>query len=141
MFQNTQNWKTSNRIVSSYHSPLAEIFIKIQNTEIIASPFKTIGSKDVETRTTQLKDFKSLQQQNNFTNQILETISSQLDRIETKFEPPRPSQITIPQILNKIFDKNKSFFKPADVGNDTLNLSKPNDELIKILTAKLSRSN
>lgn len=23
MFQNTQNWKTSNRIVSSYHPPLA----------------------------------------------------------------------------------------------------------------------
>lgn len=88
MFQNTQNWKTTKKIVSSNHPPLKEISIKIQNTEIIASPFKTVSSKEVETRTTHLKDCKSLQQQNNFINQILGTISSHHDRIETKFEPP-----------------------------------------------------
>lgn len=49
-------------MVSSNHPPLKEIFIKIQNTEVITSPFKTVCSKDVETRTIQLKDRKSLQQ-------------------------------------------------------------------------------
>ena len=51
---------------------------------MIVSPFKTIGSKDIKSRMVTLKGYKSLQQQNNFTNQILGTLFSQLDRIEDK---------------------------------------------------------
>ena len=65
--------------------------------EVIASPFKIINPKDDERRTITLKDCKSLQQQNNFTNQIFGTLSSQLDRIEDKLETPQiPSQIVTP---------------------------------------------
>lgn len=85
MFQKGKPWKTtSNKIVISNHPPLEEITINVQNTEIIGSLFKTIGSKDNEGRTTTLKDYKNLQQQNNYTNQVLGTLSSQLDRIEDK---------------------------------------------------------
>ena len=85
MFQKGQTWKTmKNKTVISNHPPLEEIIIKAQNTKIIASYFKTIGSKDIKGGTVTLKDYKSFQQQNNFTNQILGTLFSQLDRIEDK---------------------------------------------------------
>ena len=47
MFKKGQAWKTtSNKTIVSNHPPLEEITIKAQNTEIIVSPFKTIGLKD-----------------------------------------------------------------------------------------------
>ena len=82
MFQKGQIWKImSNKPIVSNHPLLEEVHITVQNTEIIVFPFKTINPKDSEGRTTTLKDYKNLQQQNNFTNQILGTLSSQLDRI------------------------------------------------------------
>ena len=83
MFQN--EWipnTTSEKKILSTHSPLEEIKIKAQGVEIIVSPFKTINEKEDETRNIKLRDIKRIQQQNNFTNQILGTISSQLNRIE-----------------------------------------------------------
>ena len=63
------------RIIVSTHPPLEETIIKAQikaqNTEIIASPYKKTNPKDDESRNANLKDIKSLQQQNNFTNHIL----------------------------------------------------------------------
>ena len=92
---------------------------------MIVSPFKTIGSKDIKSRMVTLKGYKSLQQQNNFTNKILGTLSSQLDRIEDKLEMPKTnSQITIPQFLNRNLDKNCPIFKHAEVGKETSKLSK-----------------
>ena len=62
---------TSEKKVVSIHPPLEEIKIIAQEVEIIASPFKTVNIKEDETRTIRLKDIKGIQQQNNFTNQIL----------------------------------------------------------------------
>ena len=73
---------TSEKKISSTHPPFEEIKIKAQGVEIIVSPFKTINEKEDETRNIKLRDIKRIQQQNNFTNQILGTISSQLNRIE-----------------------------------------------------------
>ena len=126
MFQKGQTWKTTtNKTIISNHPPLEEIIIKAQNTKMNVSPFKTIGSKDIKSRMVTLKRYKSLQQQNNFTNQILGTLSSQLDRIEDKLEMPKTnSQITIPQFLNRNLDKNCPIFKHAEVGKETSKLSK-----------------
>ena len=85
MFQ--KEWKsntTSEKKIVSTHPPLEEIKIKAQGVEIIASPFKHISSNEDENRGTKLKDIKGIQQQNNFTNQILGIISTQLNRIEGK---------------------------------------------------------
>ena len=85
MFQ--KEWKsnaTSEKKIVSTHPPLEEIKIKAQSVEIITSPFKHISSNEDENRGTKLKDIKGIQQQNNFTNQMLGTISSQLNRIEGK---------------------------------------------------------
>ena len=81
MFQKDWNTTTEKKVVST-HPPLEEIKILAQGTEIIASPFKRINPKEDENRYSNLKDIKGLEQQNNFTNKILGTISSQLDRIE-----------------------------------------------------------
>ena len=72
MFQ--KEWKsnaTSEKKIVSTHPPLEEIKIKAQGVEIIASPYKHISSNEDENRGTKLKDIKGIQQQNNFTNQML----------------------------------------------------------------------
>ena len=48
------------KTIVSNHPPLEEITITAQNTEIIASSFKTINSKDIEGHTTTLTNYKSL---------------------------------------------------------------------------------
>ena len=70
----SKEWKsntTSEKKIVSTHPPLEEIKIKAQGVEIIASPFKHTSSNEDENRPTKLKDIKGIQQQNNFTNQIL----------------------------------------------------------------------
>ena len=80
---------------------MEEIKVIAQGVEIIASPFKTISTNEDETRAIKVKDIKGIQQQNNFTNQILGTISSQLDIIEKN----------IPKI--KEIEKVQPLFKPS----------------------------
>ena len=139
-FKKGQAWKTtSNKTIVSNHPPLEEITITAQNTEIITFPFKTLNPKDTKGRTITLKDCKNLQQQNNFTNQILGTLSSQLDRIEDKLETPHIShQIVTPHFLDKSLDKNRLIFKLAEVRNKTLKLSN-NDDLIKTRTKRIEQ--
>ena len=125
MFQ--KEWKsntTSEKKIVSTHPPLEEIKIKAQGIEIIASPFKHISNED-ENRGTKLKDIKSIQQQNNFTNQMLGTISTQLNRIEGKFSTKTY------KIEKEIKQENPLFkpIKPLKLGGN-----RNNDDLIKILT-------
>ena len=95
--------------------------------------------KKLKGQTTTLKDYKSLQQQNNSTNQILSTLSSQVDRIENKVETPQiVSQIVTPQFLDRNLDKNRSIFKPIEVGNKIVKFSN-NDDLIKCLTKRIEQ--
>ena len=91
MFQRDWNTTTEKKIVST-HPILEEIKITVQGTEVIASPFKRTNPKEDKIRYSNLKDIKGLQQQNNFTNQILGTISSQLDRIEKNLPKSKESE-------------------------------------------------
>ena len=134
MFQ--KEWKSytiSKKKIVSTHHPLEEIKIKAQGVEIIASPFKHISSNEDENRGTKLKDIKSIQQQNNFTNQMLGTISTQLTRIESKYftknyKPENENEKETKQ-ENPLFKP----IKPLKLGGN-----RNNDDLIKILTQKLS---
>ena len=139
MFQN--EWKsntTSKENIVSTHPPLEEIKTKAQGVEIIASPFKHISSNEDENRMTKLKDIKGIQQQNNFTNQILGTISTQLNRIEGKYftknykTENEKDQTTEKE---KEIKSEHLFFKP--IKPLKLGGSRNNDDLIKILTQKL----
>ena len=121
---------TSKKKVVSTHPPLEEIKIIAQGVEIIASHFKTINTKEDEARSIRLKDIKGIQRQNNFTNQILGTISSQLDRIEKN--TPKLKEI----------EKEKPLFKPSDCKKSLrLGGNKNNDDLVKILNKKLEFMN
>ena len=133
MFQ--KEWKsynTSEKKIVSTHPPLEEIKIKAQGVEIIASPFKHISSNEDDNRVTKLKDIKGIQQQNNFTNKILGTISSQLNRIEGK-------EFTN-KYKTKSEEKDKNPENPLFKPIIPLKLGgiKNNDELTKILTQKLN---
>ena len=139
MFQ--KEWKsntTSEKKIVSTHPPLEDIKIKAQGVEIIASPFKHVSSNEDENRMTKLKDIKGIQQQNNFTNQILGTISTQLNRIEGKYFT---KNYKTENEKNQTSEKEKEiksehlFFKP--IKPLKLGGSRNNDDLIKILTQKL----
>ena len=106
---------------------MEEIKIIVQRIEVIASPFKKINPKEDENRNSNLKHIKGIQQQNNFTNQILGTISSQLDRIEKKF--PKSKDAT-----EKPLFKSPEFNKPIKLGNK-------NNDLIKALVKRLEAMN
>ena len=133
MFQ--KEWKsntTSKKKIVSTHPPLEEIKIKAQGVEIIASPFKHISSNEDENRVTKLKDIKGIQQQNNFTNKMLGTISSQLNRIEGK------SFTNNYKTEHEKKDKKSENLlykptKPLKLGGN-----RNNDDLVKILTKKLA---
>ena len=131
-----KEWKsnaTSEKKIVSTHPPLEEIKIKAQGVEIIASPFKHISSNEDENRGTKLKDIKGIQQQNNFTNQMLGTISSQLNRIEGKYFTNKYKteyeEKETKQQENPLFKP----IKPLKLGGN-----RNNDDLKKNLTQKLS---
>ena len=130
MFQKEWDTTSKNKIVSIY-PPLEETIIKAQNTEIIASPYKKTNPKDDESRNANPKDIKILQQQNNFTNHILGTISSQMDRLERT--------LTLPQTKKtgsiSYSDYDSPLFKPHELTKPfTFGNQNKNSELIKILT-------
>ena len=111
---------------------MEEIKIKVQGVEIIASPFKHISSNEDENRGTKLKDIKGIQQKNNFTNQMLGTIFSQLNRIEGK---SFTNKYKTENEEKEIKQENPLFkpTKPLRLGGNT-----NNDDLTKILTQKLT---
>ena len=136
MFQ--KEWKsntTSEKKIVSTHPPLEEIKIKAQGIEIIASPFKHITSNEDENRMTKLKDIKGIQQQNNYTNQILGTISTQMNRIEGKLST-KINKIENDKYEEKETKQENPLFKP--INPLKLGGNRNNEDLIKFLTQKLS---
>ena len=127
MFQN--DWtSTSEKKVVLTHPPLEEILIKVQNSEVVVSPFKKINPKEDENIYANLRDIKSLQKQNNFTNQILGTIAAQMDIFEKN----------IPKILPTKPNYDKPFFKPLEIAKPIkFGNNNKNEELYKILAKKL----
>ena len=146
-----KEWKSNTiyekKIVSN-HPHLEEIKIKAQGVEIIASPFKHISSNEDDNRGTKLKDIKGIQQQSNFTNQILGTISTQLNRIEgkvsnrfkteTETEEKYFTKDYKPENKEKETKQENPLFKPIKPLKLGSNSNRNNDDLIKILTQKLS---
>ena len=74
MFQKDRNTTNEKQVVST-HTPLEEIKIIVQGTEVIASPFKKTNPKEDENRNSNLKDVKGIQQQNNFTKGVHQVLA------------------------------------------------------------------
>ena len=85
----TKTWKTlNNQNIISVHLPLETIAFNHENTSVIATPFKSIINDTNDNQPSTKLDIKNIHCQNNYSNQILSTIASQLDRIENN----RPSK-------------------------------------------------
>lgn len=136
-------WKTTSaQTVESNHPPQEEvIIITQQGVEVIASPYKTIGSHESEERITKLRDIRSLQQQNNYTNKNLSTISDQLDRIEDKLvnntiiKPVQYNELNrSTSFLNKNIDSSQPLFR---INRETiLKLESRYEGILNILAEK-----
>ena len=84
------NWTKKNKeVVRSSHPPLENITIKYQGFEVVATPFRKLSNED--------KPVKKVIEQNNYTNQCLDVIGKQLDRIENRIEAK-----AIPQLGNLV---------------------------------------
>ena len=99
---------------------MEEIKIMVQGTEVIPSPFKRTNPKEDENRYLNLKYIKGIQQQKSFTNKILGTISSQLDKKSKESKKP-------------LF-KSSYYNKPIKLGNK-------NNDLVKALVKRLGAIN
>ncbi|PKI55918.1 hypothetical protein CRG98_023703 [Punica granatum] len=87
--QKTIKWDLANADpVESTHPPLGTLQIIHQKAEVKASPFKMKVDDSLAS-----KDIKNIFEQNNFTNQCLHTIGSQLDRIEQEVTKPVVNQV------------------------------------------------
>ena len=85
------NWTKENKeVVRPSHPPLENIIIKHQRFEVLATPFKKPSSEE--------KPVKKVIEQNNYTNQCLDVIRKQLDRIVEKIEAK-----VIPQLGNLVW--------------------------------------
>ncbi|GAV69048.1 hypothetical protein CFOL_v3_12549, partial [Cephalotus follicularis] len=76
----TTTWLTSdNKIIESIHPPSEKIQINVQNNQIQAEPFK-LQNDTSSNQTTQ--ETNKIIEQNNYSNRHLQTLGSQLSRIE-----------------------------------------------------------
>ncbi|GAV93009.1 LOW QUALITY PROTEIN: hypothetical protein CFOL_v3_36387, partial [Cephalotus follicularis] len=74
----TTTWLTSdNKIIEAIHPPSEKIQINVQNNQIQSAPFKLQNETSITTQET-----NKIIEQNNYTNRHIQTLGSQLSRIE-----------------------------------------------------------
>ena len=81
-----KKWTLLNgQIITSFIPPLQEIVLNTPEGNIPAVPFK-IGRADPENSQVVLNDIKKVYHQNNYTNQVLHTVSQQVNILSTQVE-------------------------------------------------------
>ena len=81
-----KNWVLKDgQTISSVHPPLQNITFPYYDREIKASPFKE-GRVDQTDKTPNVEDIIKIYHQNNFTNQILHTVATQVDQLSNKVD-------------------------------------------------------
>jgi hypothetical protein len=96
-----EKWvKEDNTVVSSSHPPQETIMFTHRTTTVKASPYKVASENS---------DVKKVIEQNNYTNQYLNSIGNQLDKIEEKldnkpFKPLKQEEplIKIPELKSEL---------------------------------------
>jgi hypothetical protein len=110
-----EKWvKEDNTVVSSSHPPQETIVFQHRTTTVKASPFK-VSSENT--------DVKKVIEQANYTNQYLNSIGNQLDKIEEKLDN-KP----LPKEKHKPFKQEKPIIKFPDLQSGTslkVNKEKP----------------
>ena len=128
-----RSWKTTRRgEVYSKHPPLEEVeFDNYYGEKVKASPFKTIP-EGLEKGNPTLKDIKNIQHQNNYSNKILSTISTQLESIEGKISKnsgtlQEQAGSSVPKV-----DESIPILRPANLDVFTKRISKEEAAMAKI---------
>ena len=81
-----KKWTLKNgQIITSFAPSLEEIILTTSEVNIPAIPFKT-GRNDPENSQVVLSDIKNVYHQNNYTNQVLHTVSQQVNIVSTQVE-------------------------------------------------------
>jgi len=81
-----KKWTLLNgQIITSFTPPLQEIVLNTPEGNILAVPFK-MGRNDPENSQVVLNDIKKVYHQNNCTNQVLHTVSQQVNIVSTQVE-------------------------------------------------------
>ena len=102
-------------------------------TSVIATPFKSIINDINDNQPSTKSDIKNIHCQNNYSNQILSTIASQLDRIENTHpskDPPSffPREGGVP---------SKPLFQPFEFPTSTKITLNPQKQLLEQIQSKL----
>ncbi|KAI5346219.1 hypothetical protein L3X38_014098 [Prunus dulcis] len=129
---NKEKWKLVDKsVVESSHPPVETIIIDHQKAPVPATPFKTFESSDPH---------RKLIEQNNYTNQSLITIGTQLDAIESKVDllsPPVADSRPRSKIEKPIVQFQELKSSPVLKVNSTM---KKIEEMLEQLTpAKLEK--
>ncbi|XP_074308803.1 uncharacterized protein LOC141643517 isoform X1 [Silene latifolia] len=118
----SQNWNmTDGRTITLVHPPPTSFKFDAGGKEPEAAPFK-IGRCDKPRESIIIEDIIKVYQQNNFTNQILQTIANQTDHISTKLDYVKPIELTnsnqnqiplsLPKFPNEV--SSQPHIKPLD---------------------------
>ena len=118
--------------LEDYHPPLEEVdFDNYYGEKVKASPFKTI-LEGLENGNPTLKDIKNIPHQNNYSNKILSTISTQLESIEGKISKnsgtlQEQAGSSVPKV-----DESIPILRPANLDVFTKRISKEEAAMAKI---------
>ncbi|KAK9741649.1 hypothetical protein RND81_03G119500 [Saponaria officinalis] len=113
----TKNWTlTDGRTVTSVHPPPKSFKFSQGETEVEAHPYK-VGRTNQSTDPVVVSDIIKVYQQNNYSNQILQTIASQVDHVSTKLdatktEISKPSKAIVQSPFNT---KTQPHFNPQNL--------------------------
>ncbi|KAK9747931.1 hypothetical protein RND81_02G024400 [Saponaria officinalis] len=115
--QLAKNWNLKDgRTVTSVHPPPAAFKFPQGNKEIEAAPYKT-GCTHQASDPVVVDDIIKVYQQNNYSNQILQTIASQVDHVSTKLDAAK-TQVSEPSkaVIQKPFNTlSQPHFKPQNL--------------------------
>ncbi|KAK9734444.1 hypothetical protein RND81_04G140200 [Saponaria officinalis] len=113
----TKNWTlTDGRTVTSVHPPPKSFKFSQGETKVEAHPYK-VGRTHQASDPVVVNDIIKIYQQNNYSNQILQTIASQVDHVSTKLDATKtkigePSKTIIQSPFNT---KSQPHFKPQNL--------------------------
>ena len=135
-----KKWQLNNgTIVQSVHPPLTGLQLSVPEGEVQAAPFKN-GREGNDKDSVVLEDIKKIYHQNNFSNQILHTISTQIDHISNKIDSiPNPTSKDFPSKIEFLSNSKKTLpsnSKSVSFFND---ISKPSFEVDPISPDYLSK--
>ncbi|KAK9697928.1 hypothetical protein RND81_08G070300 [Saponaria officinalis] len=113
----TKNWTlTDGRTVTSVHPPPKSFKFSQGETEVEAHPYK-VGRTHQASDPVVVNDIIKIYQQNNYSNQILQTIESQVDHVSTKLDATKTKigEPSKPIIQNPFNTKSQPHFKPQNL--------------------------